>query len=53
MRSAESLLSIAAKFRKLAEDVDEELGTQLRGLADEYERMAAQFAPENEPTIFR
>lgn len=45
MRRAETLRSLAAKFRALAQDNDTELAGQLASLADEYERMAAHFRP--------
>lgn len=45
MRSAETMRGIAAKFRKLAEEANQELAAHLLSLADEYDRMSRRFEP--------
>ena len=49
MRSAETLRSIAAHFRKLSEQSDAIFASHLDELASEYERMARQFEPAIPP----
>ena len=51
MPSAETLRSIAAHFRKLSEQSDENFACHLEELASEYERMARQFEPAVPPSI--
>ena len=51
MHSTETLRSMATNLRKLSEDAEDELAAQLVILAGEYERMARQPRPANEPFL--
>ena len=51
MRDAETLRSLAMKFRKLAEDADPSTAADLRAIADDCEREAQAAGPDAEPPL--